>query len=221
MFHSILGSSLTVFSFLICIVMAMVLGFIVAFFHKLTVKSNHTFTQSLVILPVLVTMVILLVNGNLGTSVAIAGAFTLVRFRSIPGNSREIVSVFFTMVIGVALGMGYIGFASIFTVAICLLSYLLNRFHFGESSLKERFLKVSIPEDLDYEEVFDDLFLEYCKEVSLRQTKTVNMGSMFELTYFIVLKDDIKEKEFIDNIRIKNGNLKVSLTHELEEKGVL
>ena len=87
--------------------------------------------------------------------------------------------------------------------------------------MKERFLKVAIPEDLDYEEVFDDLFLEYCKEVSLRQTKTVNMGSMFELTYFIVLKDDIKEKEFIDNIRIKNGNLKVSLTHELEEKGVL
>ena len=183
-----------------------------------TTKSNKNFITTLVILPVLVTVVILLVNGNLGTSVAVVGAFSLVRFRSIPGNSKEILDVFFAMAIGLAVGTGYIAFAVIFTLITSLISYILYKTNFGEDQTKDRILKIAIPEDLDYEEAFDDIFKKYLDSVSLRQSKTINMGSMFELTYIVNLKTNIKEKELIDSVRVRNGNLKVSLTHEFDNR---
>ena len=221
MFNSIIGGGLTPINFTICVLTAIILGFLVAFVHSKTEKSNKTYVESLVILPVLVTVVILLVNGNLGTSVAIAGAFSLIRFRSIPGNSKEIVNVFFAMVIGVAVGTGYLAFAAIFTIITCLLSFLLYKTKFGEERVKDRILKISIPEDLDYEEVFDDVFDKYLEKCNLRQAKTINMGSMFELTYLVTLRNNIKEKDLIDDIRVKNGNLKITLTHEFENRDVL
>ncbi len=221
MFNSILESNLSITSFLICIVTSILLGVMVALVHQKTTKTNQTFTESLVILPILVTVVILLVNGNLGTSVAIAGAFSLIRFRSIPGNAKEIVNVFFAMVIGVAVGTGYIAFAVIFTILTCLLSYILYAMRFGESKEKEKILKISIPEDLDYENVFDDVFEKYLKTNELIQSKTINMGSMFELTYRIIMKNQISEKAFIDDLRTRNGNLKISLTHEFNNHDML
>lgn len=221
MFNSIISSGLTIVNFSICIVVAIILGLVVAFFHMKTTRSNHNFINTLVILPALVTIVILLVNGNLGTSVAVVGAFSLVRFRSIPGNSKEILDVFFAMSIGLALGTGYIAFAIIYTLFIGILSFVLYKLKFGVNKSKSRIMKIAIPEDLDYENVFEELFNKYTDKVELFQSKTINMGSMFELTYLVNLKDDISEKEFMDDIRIKNGNLKVILTHELENKEVL
>ena len=221
MFNSILGSSLTFSSFLVCLITSIVLGMIVAIVHMKTTRTNQSFTESLVILPVLVTVVILLVNGNLGTSVAIAGAFSLIRFRSIPGNAKEIVNVFFAMVIGVAVGTGYIGFACIFTFITCLMLVFLYLIKFGSESNKDKILKISVPEDLDYENVFDDVFNKYLKDYVLKQSKTINMGSVFELTYIINMKKDISEKEFINDIRVKNGNLKIILTHEYDNKEAL
>ena len=218
MFNSIINSNLQVISFSICIITSIILGFVVALLHMKTSKSNKNFITTLVILPVLVTVVILLVNGNLGTSVAVVGAFSLVRFRSIPGNSKEILDVFFAMAIGLAVGTGYIAFAVIFTLITSLISYILYKTNFGEDQTKDRILKIAIPEDLDYEEAFDDIFKKYLDSVSLRQPKTINMGSMFELTYIVNLKTDIKEKELIDSIRVRNGNLKVSLTHEFDNR---
>lgn len=218
MFNSIINSNLQVTSFSICIITSIILGFVVALLHMKTTKSNKNFITTLVILPVLVTVVILLVNGNLGTSVAVVGAFSLVRFRSIPGNSKEILDVFFAMAIGLAVGTGYIAFAVIFTLITSLISYILYKTNFGEDQTKDRILKIAIPEDLDYEEAFDDIFKKYLDSVSLRQPKTINMGSMFELTYIVNLKTDIKEKELIDSIRVRNGNLKVSLTHEFDNR---
>lgn len=218
MFNSIINSNLQVTSFSICIITSIILGFVVALLHMKTTKSNKNFITTLVILPVLVTVVILLVNGNLGTSVAVVGAFSLVRFRSIPGNSKEILDVFFAMSIGLAVGTGYIAFAVIFTLITSLISYILYKTNFGEDQTKDRILKIAIPEDLDYEEAFDDIFKKYLDSVSLRQSKTINMGSMFELTYIVNLKTDIKEKELIDSIRVRNGNLKVSLTHEFDNR---
>ena len=218
MFNSIINSNLQVKSFSICIITSIILGFVVALLHMKTTKSNKNFITTLVILPVLVTVVILLVNGNLGTSVAVVGAFSLVRFRSIPGNSKEILDVFFAMSIGLAVGTGYIAFAVIFTLITSLISYILYKTNFGEDQTKDRILKIAIPEDLDYEEAFDDIFKKYLDSVSLRQSKTINMGSMFELTYIVNLKTDIKEKELIDSIRVRNGNLKVSLTHEFDNR---
>ena len=219
MFNSILENTLTIKSFTVCILVALILGAIMSILHMKTTKSNKNFLTTLFILPALVTSVILLVNGNLGTSVAVAGAFSLVRFRSIPGNSREILAVFFAMAIGLALGTGYIGFAVAFTLIISLALIMHNSINLNEGN-KEKILKINIPEDLDYTNCFDDLFKEFTNYCELRQSKTVNMGSIFELTYIVNLKKQINEKEFIDSIRVRNGNLKITLTHPLSEEAL-
>ena len=218
MFSSIIGTTITLSSFLICLGVSLVLGFVVAYMHKKTTKSNKNFVTTLFVLPALVTTVILLVNGNLGTSVAVLGAFSLIRFRSIPGNSKEILSVFFAMAIGLACGVGYIGFAAIFTVVISLVIVLLNVLNFGEDTKYTKMLKVLIPEDLDYMEVFNDIFNEYVETSEMVSAKTVNMGSIFELTYRVNLKKNINEKEFIDKLRVRNGNLKIVLSHPLTDQ---
>ncbi len=218
MFSSILGGTLTISNFAICLSVALALGFVVAFMHMKTTKSNKNFVTTLFVLPALVTTVILLVNGNLGTSVAVLGAFSLVRFRSIPGNSKEILSVFFAMAIGLAVGVGYIGFAAIFTIAISLIVALLSIFNFGQSTRNTKMLKILIPEDLDYTEVFNDIFNDYVDSNDMVSAKTVNMGSIFELTYRVDLKKNINEKEFIDKLRVRNGNLKISLSHPLTDQ---
>lgn len=216
MFNSILGNSLTITSFMACTIASLVLGVVIALLHKTTSKSNKNFITTLAILPTLVAAVILMVNGNLGTSVAVLGAFSLVRFRSIPGNSKEILQVFFAMTIGLAIGTGYIAFASLLTIIVAIVTLLLNYINFGESKAKEKILKIVIPEELDYTEVFEDIFNENLKKCTLEQSKTTNMGSMFELKYLIIFKATTNEKELIDKQRTRNGNLKISITHHIE-----
>ena len=218
MFNSILSNELTIINFMICMSVALILGLIVAIVHSKTSKSNKNFTTTLAILPVLVTVVILMVNGNLGTGIAVAGAFSLVRFRSIPGNSREIMNVFFAMAIGLAVGTGYIAFASIFTILVSLVTIILSSIKFGETIHGEKILTILIPEELDYTDVFNEEFNNYLVTNEMIKAKTTNMGSLFELTYKVKLKPNINEKEFLDKLRIKNGNLKVILTHPLVEE---
>lgn len=177
-------------------------------------NDNYTknFVITLSLLPALVGIVIMLVNGELGTSVAILGAFSLVRFRSLPGSSKEIAFIFFAMAVGLATGMGFIVFAAIITVMIGLVFTLLNKLNFGGSTKSEKKeLRITIPEDLDYTGIFDDLFEEYTSFHDLHRVKTTNMGSMFELFYSIKLKDATKEKAFIDDLRCRNGNLTIIL----------
>ena len=213
MLKSIINDNLTITSFLICMLVAIILGIVSAITHMITTRSNKNFVTTLAIVPILVSLVILLVNGNLGTSVAVLGAFSLIRFRSIPGNSREIISIFFSMAIGLAVGTGYIAFAAIFTVIVSLFTIILNKFNFGESE-NEMMLTILIPEDLDYTNVFDDILKSY----ELVKTKTTNMGSLFTLTYKVEVKKDINEKEFIDKLRVKNGNLKIVISHPIIEE---
>lgn len=158
-----------------------------------------------------------MVNGNLGTSVAIMGAFSLVRFRSLPGTSKEILSVFFAMTVGLATGMGHLVFAVMITLIGSLSIFILSKVTLFDKNKKEKILKIMIPENLDYTTVFDDIFETYTEKVELEQVKTTNMGSMFDLSYRIILNDNVNEKEFIDNLRVKNGNLKVMISHSLEE----
>lgn len=222
MLNSILSSSgLTMKSLLLCSLASIIYGFIIALVHMKTSKYTKNFLITLVLLPILVQTVIFMVNGNLGTSIAIVGAFSLVRFRSLPGTSKEIMSIFFAMTVGLAMGMGEIAYALIITVIVSLFIIILSKSGFAKQSENNKILKVVLPEDMDYETVFDKVFNEYLTSYKIENVKTINMGSLFELTYIINEKNNIKEKEFIDNIRQKNGNLKVSISHELKEDEVL
>ena len=218
MFNSIIGNELTITSFLICMGVAFILGLIVALVHMICARTNKNFIVTLAVLPLLVTVVILLVNGNLGTSVAILGAFSLIRFRSIPGNSREILAVFFAMAIGLAVGTGYIAFAAVFTLMVGLLTFVLTKINFGEVASRDKILTILIPEELDYTSLFDEEFKQYLSSSKLVNAKTINMGSMFALTYQVTIKLDANEKEFIDKLRVKNGNLKIALSHPMLEE---
>ena len=216
MFESILSGteSLSITNALICMGTSVVLGLIIAFVHMYTSKCSKNFAITLCTLPVMVQVIIMMVNGNLGTSVAILGVFGLVRFRSMQGNSREIASIFFAMGIGLAVGMGQILFAAVITVVVSILFIILSKTKFGEGNVGEKKLKITIPEDLDYSNVFDDLFEKYTKTNDLAKVKTTNMGSLFELTYNIILKDNASEKAFIDELRCRNGNLNITLARE-------
>lgn len=190
---------------------SILLGVGIAFVYMYKNTYSKSFVLTLVLLPTLVQLVILLVNGNLGTGVAVAGAFSLIRFRSIAGNARDISSIFFAMAIGLATGTGYIGVAVIFFVIIALVNLLFMSTSFGEDKHTEKSLKITIPENLDYTDLFADVFEEYASTQELIKVRTTNMGSLYELQYQIVLKKGQSEKVFLDAIRTRNGNLPVSL----------
>lgn len=200
---------------------SLILGLAIALVHMWTSKYSKSFVISLAILPALVQVVMMMVNGNLGTSVAILGAFGLIRFRSMPGTAKEIVSVFFAMAIGLATGMGHVLFAAYVTLIISALILILSKTKFGEKNALEKKLKIVIPEELDYNDVFKDIFDEYTNSCTTDKVKTINMGSMYELTYNVVLKDANKEKEFIDKLRVRNGNLTISMYRPEEGLGEL
>lgn len=210
-------TSIEVTSLLISSIVSLILGFVIAMTHKYTSRYSKNFLITITLLPILVEAVMVMVNGNLGTSVAIMGAFGLVRFRSIPGTSKEILIVFFAMAVGLATGMGQVWFAMLLTVLGCIMILLLNGLSLFNRNNYEKKLTIMIPENLDYTEIFDEVFEEYTKQASLEKTKTTNMGSMFELTYDIVLKSNVKEKDFIDQLRVRNGNLKILLSRETNQ----
>ena len=197
---------------LICVTVALALAVAYAF------KSRYTksFILTLSILPAIVCVVIMMVNGNIGAGVAVAGAFSLVRFRSAPGSAREIAAIFLAMGTGLVCGMGYLAFAALFTVIMSLILVAYNIFDsiFASRGSARKSIKITIPEDLDYTTVFEDIFNEYTTRRDLVKVKTTNMGSMFRLTYNITLRDIRKEKEFIDKLRIRNGNLEIMVSRE-------
>lgn len=200
--------------FMICIFAALVIGIIIAISYMYKTRYTKSFVITLATLPAIVCVVIMMVNGNIGAGVAVAGAFSLVRFRSVPGTAKEIGMIFLAMGTGLVTGMGYIGYALLFAVILCIIN-LLYSFISSKLSNKEetnKILKITIPEDLDYTGIFDDLFEEYTKSHELIKVKTTNMGSMFRVTYDVVLKDVKQEKNLIDKIRERNGNLEIMVS---------
>ena len=220
-FESANNATISLGDCIICIGVAILLGIIISLTHKFTTKSTPNFLLTLAILPVLVQVVILLINGNLGTSLAVAGAFSLIRFRSMPGNSKEIISVFWAMTIGLALGMGYVAYSVIVTIIVSVLFVVFSKIVENSSDNLKRKLKVVIPENLDYEEVFNDIFEKYTDKCELQKVKTTNMGSMYELSYFVTLKKGKKAKELMDDIRVRNGNMLVMVERAIVEEEVL
>jgi uncharacterized membrane protein YhiD involved in acid resistance len=210
MLNSILVETFSIDTFLICIAASLVLGGLLAWVHSRYNSSSKGFVMTIALLPAIVQMVILLVNGNLGTGVAVMGAFSLVRFRSVPGNAKEINSIFMAMAIGLATGTGYVVVAVLFVIIVGGASVIYNTTSFGEPKQKEKELKITIPEGQDYMEVFNDLFKKYTSKNELIKVKTTNMGSLYKLDYRISLKNPAEEKVFIDEIRCRNGNLEIT-----------
>ena len=155
----------------------------------------------------------MLVNGNLGTGIAVAGAFSLVRFRSVPGRAREILSIFMAMAVGLSTGVGYVGIAVIFTFILVACNLLYTKFNFGDTAKYNRELKITVPESLNYTEAFDTVFNDFTRDCRLKKVKTANMGSLYQLYYSVALKADANEREFLDALRCRNGNLEISLNY--------
>lgn len=221
MFETIFNSTasgLDMGTMTICILTGMVLGALVAFVYKWTTRSSKDFLITLAILPILVTVVMIMINGSLGTSIAVLGAFSLVRFRSLPGSAKELLAVFFSMAIGLSLGMGHILFAVFFTIITLILLAIYSKINVFDKSKTEQILKIMIPEDLDYTKVFEPEFKKYTTTHKIIKTKTVNMGSLYKVSYLVTLKPKTNEKEFLDAIRVKNCNLQVLLSSGDEEK---
>ncbi|MBR2994281.1 DUF4956 domain-containing protein [Candidatus Saccharibacteria bacterium] len=205
---------------LICAGVALLLGVVIAIMHMKTSQTTKGFLVTLATLPLLVMAVMIMINGNLGTSIAILGAFSLIRFRSIQGKAKDLLSVFFAMMVGLACGMGHILFAAVITAIAVVAILFFTYTPFLEPNKKQRVLKIVVPEDLDYEEVFNDIFKKYTSRADLTKMKTVNMGSLYKLTYDVTMKNGVKEKDFLDEIRVKNCNLKVLLSHPCQEEEI-
>lgn len=210
MLNSIFSETVTIYNILIMLAAAAALGVLNSLVFSFKTVQSKSFAVMLALLPMVSAVIIFTVNDNLGVGVAVAGAFTLVRFRSVAGNGREMLAIFASMAIGMLLGMGYIAFAAIVFAAVGGMFLLVTAAGFGERN-SVRTLKIQIPEDLDYEGVFDDILDKYTTMRHLERIRTVNMGSVYELTYTITLKETDEIKQFIDEIRVRNGNLNVSI----------
>jgi len=214
-FDNELTQVIEVGDFLLCLGVSLVLGLIMAAAYMFKNEHTKSFLVTLALLPAVVCVVIMMVNGNIGAGVAVAGAFSLVRFRSAPGSAKEIVTIFLAMGTGLIVGMGYLGFAALFTVIMCVMFIIYTAVACSsENEAYNKTIKITIPEDLDYTGVFDSIFSEYTRKNELIQVKTTNMGSMFRLTYNVTLKDTAKEKEMIDHLRERNGNLEIILSKQ-------
>ena len=216
LFDSDFSVVISVTDFLLCVGVSLMLGLLMAFGYMYRTRYTKSFVVTLALLPAVVCVVIMMVNGNVGTGVAVAGAFSLVRFRSVPGTAKEIGALFLAMGTGLIAGMGYLGFAVLFTVIMSAVFVLYNHLDFGakKNAASYKTFRITIPEDLDYTGVFEDIFAAYTTSCELADVKTTNMGSMFRLTYDVVLKDVRKEKELIDKLRCRNGNLEITVSRQ-------
>lgn len=216
LFDSIFSSSVTAATvspqdFLLSVGAALLIGVFLAFACSVKAHNTRSFILTVFLLPAVVSVVIMMVNGNIGAGVAVAGAFSLVRFRSAPGTAKDIVTIFLAMGAGLVCGMGYLAYAALFAVILGVVMMVYNIF-LSKDKKDIRMLRITIPEDLNYTTVFDDLFKEYTAECELVSSKTANLGSLYKLKYRIRLKNAEAEKEFLDKIRERNGNLEVGLS---------
>ena len=210
MFSSVLVSAeLTLTEILLCTASAIVCGLIIALSYKSVSHPSKSFSLTVAVLPMIVMAVIMMVNGNLGVGVAVAGSFSLVRFRSLPGKASDIAVVFMAMAAGLACGTGYASFALAVTVAVVLVTFALVKTNLFSAPRTLRYLTITIPEDLNYAEAFEDIFREYTRNAEMTAMKTVNLGALYELRYEVTLRDPAKEKNMLDEIRTRNGNLTV------------
>lgn len=227
LFASVLGTTesamttVTSTGFFMCTLASLVLGLVCALIYMYKHNYSKNFVVTLALLPVIVQMVITLVNGNLGAGVAVMGVFNLVRFRSIAGTAKDIGSVFLAMAIGLATGMGYIGIAAILTAVVGIFNIIYVSTPFGTAKLPSKMLKITVPEDMQFEGMFDDVLAQYTSSYDLINVQTTNMGSLYQIEYNVSMKESGLEKRMIDELRCLNGNLKISLGMGLAKRETL
>ena len=216
LFDTDMTRTIGVDQFLLCIGSSLLIGIILAAGYMIHARYSKSYIMTLSILPAVVCVVIMMVNGNIGTGLAVAGAFTLVRFRSVPGSAKEITMLFLAMGTGLLTGMGYIGFAFVFAMLMSVVFVVYNHLDFGiqKKALRYKTIRIAIPEDLDYSNIFDDVWEKYTDKCELVRVKSFNMGSMFRVTYNLTMKKDANEKEMIDMLRCRNGNLEITLSKQ-------
>lgn len=215
-FDTEMTSTIAVSEFLLCVVCALVIGLILSATYMYRTRYTRSFVATLALLPAVVCVVIMMVNGNVGTGVAVAGTFSLVRFRSVPGSAKEIGAIFLAMGTGLLVGMGYLGYAFLFAIILGAVNMLYSSIDFGAGKKASLYktLHITIPEELDYTDVFDEILKEYTSVCELTQVKTTNMGSLFRLTYNLTLRRADQEKELIDKLRCRNGNLEITISKQ-------
>ena len=209
------GESFTLTNALIVLITSIVLGLIISLSYMHTNNKDRfgsNFSVTLVMLPVIIAIIILLVGNNVARAFSLAGAFSIIRFRSAPGDPKDIAYVFFTLAVGLTCGMGYIGYAVIFTVILSALMFILDIINFGTPKGKSMQLKITVPEDLNYEGVFEEVLNEFATSYAIERVRTRDFGALFELYYIVNLKPDADQKKFLDELRCRNGNLNINLT---------
>lgn len=216
MFDTDMTQVISVQDFLLCLICSLGIGLLLAFMYMYRTRYTKSFVVTLALLPAVVCVVIMMVNGNVGTGVAVAGAFSLVRFRSVPGTAKEIGILFLAMGAGLITGMGYLGYALLFSIIVSGVSMLYTHLDFGAKKRNALYktLNITIPENLDYSDVFEPLLESYTSSYELVKVKTTNMGSLFRLTYNLTLQKENTEKELIDKLRCRNGNLEITISKQ-------
>ena len=205
---------ISVGDFLLCLLAALIAGVVLALAYTYKTKYTKSFLMTICILPAVVCAVIMMVNGNIGTGVAVAGAFSLVRFRSAPGSAKEICTIFIAMGAGLISGMGYLAYAVLFSILLSAIMVIFKSIKIGKVKENTKSLLITIPEDLNYDDAFDDILKKYTRSFELVNVKTSNLGSLFKLKYLIDFKTGVSEKEMIDELRCRNGNLEIRLSTE-------
>ena len=214
------AAALSLQSVLTTMGIAFLTGIFISLVYMKTYKSgaySQSFLLTLVMLPTIVALIIMLIGNNLAWAFGLAGVFSIIRFRASMGDPKDIAYIFFTVAVGLALGAGFIGYAVLFAVVLCAFMFILCKINFGSKKNVSKVLRMLIPEDLDYESAFDDVFLKYTKSHTRKRARTTDLGSLYEITYDVFLKDSVSEKGFIDELRCRNGNLTISITMNEEE----
>ena len=218
LFSSIFTSSFTLGQFLIAVLASMVLGFVVSIYYMFRNTYSKSFVPSLILIPAIECVVIIMINGNMGAGIAVAGSFALIRFRSARGSAKDLTAIFMAMAIGIICGTGYIGIAVLFTLIVCVVGMFLSFVKYGECDVKLRYLKITVPENLNYDEAFEEVLDNYCSSYEIEKVKTLSLGSLFRVDYSIVMKDTSKIKAMIDDLRIRNNNLEIVCGKEAVSK---
>lgn len=220
MFDAIFNTSattttITFLSAMLTMITAFVLGGLISLtYMKTSNKSSYSqnFALTLIMTPAIVAIIILLIGSNIARAFSLAGAFSIIKFRSAPGDPKDIAYVLFTLAAGLACGAGFYGYAALFTIVLCLLMFILHLVNFGAKKTSQKLLKITIPENLDYEGAFDDIFQAYTTNYELKKVKTTDLGSLYELVYTITMENKTSQKDFLDALRCRNGNLNITLS---------